>query len=319
MAAEEQPRVIALHFQQPDFGERHEPAVFAVSDEHPVACAERRPAGCGVLRFESRNLAARQYFGGLLERLCQAVGLNGLEQIIESVLLEGPHGIFAVGGGEDHQRRGIERFQQFEPIAAGQLNVEQQQVRLQLRNEDLRLVRVGGFADHFHFLMALEQAPQLGARQPRILDNQRAQSHCRGMLAMAVTWSRSRLASVSLANSPLSRRSRWRAFSKPNPFPADSTSCPVFSTSISSVPPAIRARIRISPPLGRPEMPCLIAFSTNCCTSMGGTGASLAAGATSTLHRRRSSNCMDSRSRYASTTSSSWASVTRSCRLTSSA
>src|SRR5260370_13938817 len=91
-----QPNVIALRAQQAPFQKRYEPAAVAVADK------DLFQHGIGLRR--SRSVSAFDS----TQRLCKARRLDGFEQVVQRVDLEGSHCMFIVGRGEYNLRHVLE-------------------------------------------------------------------------------------------------------------------------------------------------------------------------------------------------------------------
>ena len=128
-----------------------------------------------------RGLVGRGSFGrrrrreagaGLGQGGGQAGILHRLQQVVEGIHGEGLQGVFVVGGGEDDVRGRFQRGQQLEAGLAGHLHVEQQHVGPQGGQLGAGFIGVAGLPHHRHVGKSLEQVAQLGARQPRVVNDE---------------------------------------------------------------------------------------------------------------------------------------------------
>jgi hypothetical protein len=73
-------------------------------------------------------LAEGEELGGFPRRLLESFQREGFEEVVDGVEVEALHGIFAVGGGEDHQRTGVQGLVELETALGGHADIEEEQV-----------------------------------------------------------------------------------------------------------------------------------------------------------------------------------------------
>ncbi len=238
------------------------------------------------------------------ERGRQPLGLDGLEQIIERVDLEGAHGMVVVRGREDDARHVIEPRQQIEPRTARHLDVQEKQLRSERVDARHGFAHIARFAHDVDPGKVREQAPQLTPRQRFVIDDERfheTTSVARACGTRMRTMARSDCdrSSSSVARDPNSNRNLSAALYSPSPVARAASD----SSDADCSPPRARPchgalrEIRRTPPPGNSAMPCLIAFSTTVCSSITGMRTSCAPAAISSSTRIRSPRRNDSSAR----------------------
>jgi hypothetical protein len=120
-------------------------------------------------------------------------------KIVERTDFEGLDGVFIVGGGEDDLRDIVETRQHFEAGHFRHLNVEEDHVRREFRDQIQCLRAVVRFACDLDFRVSQKQAAQFLARDAFVVDNQGFHA---GMETMAATVEASRFSRRSVARSP---------------------------------------------------------------------------------------------------------------------
>ena len=121
----------------------------------------------GLERFQQGRQARGQVAGlpafhlvlGPLEGFLEAFPVEGLQQVIEGVHLEGAQGVVVVGGASVHSA------QHGEAVHLGHLHVEEQQVRRVLLDGGHSLAPIGALADNLDVAVGGEQ------RQPAKISN----------------------------------------------------------------------------------------------------------------------------------------------------
>ena len=116
------------------------------------------------------------------DRAGEARGLDRLQQVVDGVHLERFYRMLIVRGHEDHTRRVVPVHQlagHLETGAAGHLDVEQHEIRVQ-RVDDLEGPQaVSRLPDDLHVLELLELEAELVSREPFIVDHHGAYAHLR--------------------------------------------------------------------------------------------------------------------------------------------
>ena len=106
---------------------------------------------------------------GALERALEALGAEGLEQVVHGMGVEGAHGVLVVGGGEDHggrtRARRIHQLQHLEAVEFGHLDIEEEQVGGKIGHGFDGFEAVGAFGGDFDFRMRGEQFAEEAAGQ----------------------------------------------------------------------------------------------------------------------------------------------------------
>ena len=112
----------------------------------------------------------------LLHGHIKAATVEGLEQIIERVNLEGSQRIVVVSGDEDDQRHLTcrDRAERGEAIHFGHLHVEEDERGPLFIDRRDRFTTVGAFADHLHVRVAREHTAYAPTRQRLVVHDQRA-------------------------------------------------------------------------------------------------------------------------------------------------
>ena len=128
----------------------------------------RWAGGRAAATSRGRRRSLKPLFGAL-EGALEALGAEGLEQVIHGVGVEGAHGVLVVGGGEDHGGRAragrIDQLQHLEAIEFGHLDVEKEQVWGKIGHGFDGFEAVGAFGGDFDFRMGGEQFAQEAAGQ----------------------------------------------------------------------------------------------------------------------------------------------------------
>src|SRR5918993_1425090 len=147
--------------------------------------------------------------------------------------LEGLQRVLVVGGDEDHVRHdlALERSQHAEPVHAGHLHVEEDQVGVLVANGIDGLLAIAVLADDGDVVMHPEHHPDALTREGLVVDDEGAQGHAEtpstdaASSAASPIGRRSRttappsgwLESVSTAPGPYNSRRRSRVLRKPMP------------------------------------------------------------------------------------------------------
>src|SRR5581483_1425844 len=250
-------------------------------------------AKVGLLRRAAHAL-------NLVERAFQLRNLDGLQEVINRIHLEGAERIFIVSGREDDERLLAESGEQLEAVHLGHLNVEEERVN-PFRRESVkrrfgirllpRNLDATGFA----------QQPRQALERQLLVVNQKNTQRCGRTHIRAPSDSAERgIETVATVNLPSARMpkdalsaksaaSRDCRLSSPCPAGISSAVKPGPSSWTSSLtrPLSALARSRISPPSRRGATQYLMLFSTSVCSENGSTSTVPSSPGTSTLNLRR--------------------------------
>ena len=104
--------------------------------------------------------------------LREALVVEGLEQVIDGLDVEGAHRMVIVGGDEDHRRRpgGPQRGQQIEAVLPGQLHVEKEQVDRLAAQRSQRVRQIRALVHQDDRRLAREQGAQAETGRRLVLD-----------------------------------------------------------------------------------------------------------------------------------------------------
>ena len=146
------------------------------------------------VEFEAAGAGERVAFGlccllqaeaGALDRLQHAGFVEGLEQVVDGVDVEGAHRVLVEGGGEDDLRQPVlvldELLEHGESVEAGHLHIEKDEVGLVLADELDGLDAVCALGHDFDAAGGVEQILQLFARELLIVDDERGDGRRRGV------------------------------------------------------------------------------------------------------------------------------------------
>jgi hypothetical protein len=198
-----------------------EQGAVALGDGQPLEVA--RPGGSGHSRrrqhaaAELGELRAGHSLLGALHRLQEALRRERLEQVVESLLLEGSHGVLVVGGDEDDRRQPARRQppQGLEAVDLGHLDVEHQDVGLEPPHRLDHLGAVGALRHHFNLRVRGESVAQRATGEGLVVGKHQAEDARRGIGPHAPSPSASRHGIDSEARAP------------PRPAPSSSSRQPV--------------------------------------------------------------------------------------------
>ena len=101
------------------------------------------------------------------ERGFEAIGAEGLQQIVDGVNFEGFDRVAVVGGDENDGGVLADQFEDFEAVELGHLNIEEHQIGFLLGDGLNGFEAVGAFGDEFDFRMAAMNSRRPGAPAPR--------------------------------------------------------------------------------------------------------------------------------------------------------
>src|SRR5690606_36826874 len=148
--------------------------------------------GTGVDLGEQRlqplleTLAAAQHelLARPAERTLEALRLEGLQQVVQRVRLEGLQGELVVGGDEDGHRHPLDAypFEHAEAVEPRHLDIEEDQVRLHFADRFDRLDPVLALPRELHVVLPGEQVADARACQRFIVDDEGLRRHGRAVL-----------------------------------------------------------------------------------------------------------------------------------------
>src|SRR6185369_2570313 len=119
-------------------------------------------------------LQAADHCLGSFQSLLESVTVEGLQQIVERVHLEGFQSILIVGSDEDHGGHSFsaDSFDYFKTIHRRHLDVEENEVGTQLANGTNCFVSIRAFANHFNTGIVRQQTLDSSAGEWFIVDDQ---------------------------------------------------------------------------------------------------------------------------------------------------
>ena len=143
------------------------------------------------LRLRRRSGAAGDARLYAVHSLDHAAAVEGLQQVIDRVHIEGADGVLVIGGGEDNlrQRRGFgcgvggrmialaKALDDGESVQAGHLHIEEDEVGMVLLDQVHGLDTVAALGYDVHAAHRLEKILELVAGQLFIVDDERGQGH----------------------------------------------------------------------------------------------------------------------------------------------
>ena len=133
-----------------------------------------------LVRARRIFLAAFHSFVRPVQRVAQPRLVDGLQQVVDGVQLEGPHRVFLVSRDERDQRHFVllEGADHAEPVELGHVQVEQRQVRLLLHDQRHRLPARIRFADDADVVEAAEERGEERSRRPLVVGDHDAEGRC---------------------------------------------------------------------------------------------------------------------------------------------
>ena len=111
---------------------------------------------------------------GLVEAVC----LDGLDQVVRRVDVEGLHGVLAVGGDKDHVRRVLEMGEglcELQAVCAGHVHVEEHDVCTEVLELLDGLANVGGLCYDVDLAGLVQKEPEFRAGRRLVIDDDRTQ------------------------------------------------------------------------------------------------------------------------------------------------
>jgi hypothetical protein len=156
--------VIVLRFHVVEFGDGDDVDADAILHHDTL-----RPFACGTGRGDgfARNLAGADPVAGALQGAGKAGGVEGLEQVIHGVCVEGAHGVLVVRGDEDDGRHAVavDELQDFEPVQFRHLDVEEKQVGGEFGDGLDGLEAVGALGSDADVRVGAEEFAEVSTRQ----------------------------------------------------------------------------------------------------------------------------------------------------------
>jgi hypothetical protein len=111
--------------------------------------------------------------------LGQALGAERFQQVVDRMDLERFDRVLVIGGDEDDRDLAPEQLQHVKAVQLRHLNVEEDQIRLLLRDRFHRLETVAALCDDVDVRVRCEQLAQQHPRQRFIVNNDHPQWHFR--------------------------------------------------------------------------------------------------------------------------------------------
>ena len=180
-------RVIAVHHDPADVGQRHEPAALPIAQEDlgikPERCRRGRRLDQGCRARSQARAHAIQCAG-------QPRGLHRLDHVVQCIGVERAHRVLVVRRAEDNKRRMVDTLQHVKAGAGRHLDVEQHAVRSQMVDGVDGRTDIIGFTDDVHVRVGGQQRAHLHAGQSRVVHQQGADARDHWAISMvARTWS----------------------------------------------------------------------------------------------------------------------------------
>ncbi len=128
-----------------------------------------------------RRLPRREDFPRPLKRCLEAPRVEGLQQVIHRVDVEGAQRVLVVGRGEDHRARSLraELRQRGEAIHLRHLHIEEKEIRREAAHRFHRRAAIGAAGHHLHVRRIRQQRVQPAARQLLVGGDDGADQHGR--------------------------------------------------------------------------------------------------------------------------------------------
>ena len=130
---------------------------------------EGQQAAAEVAGFFAFDLPARA-----LERVGEALAIEGLEDVVEGAHLEGLEGVLIVGGHEDDERHALapDRFDDLEAVHVRHLDIEEDELRRVIQDRRHGFLAVTTLAHHLDVGLARQQGRQPLARERLVVHDQ---------------------------------------------------------------------------------------------------------------------------------------------------
>jgi hypothetical protein len=174
--------VVALGLDPVDLLRPDEDAAVARGHHQPLQVAappahllQQRPQP--AVQVASRLLA--DPLARAVQRRLEALVVEGLQQVVQRLRLEGAQGELVVGGDEDHygHTAGADRPEHVEAVDLRHLDVQEEQVRRRLLDHPDRFPAVRALGDDLHVPGLREQAADAPARQRLVVHDHGADRH----------------------------------------------------------------------------------------------------------------------------------------------
>src|SRR6185369_15523084 len=164
-------RLDALHIVHAN--KEHAPAIL---DHEPLEMSWSTLQLCQQCEYVTIALAALIEFDLLLHAMpggVEALVIEGLEQVVEGVHLEGAYRVLIVSGDKDdvRSRFAVERFQHFEAAQFRHLNIEKDEVGLQRLDRIYGLTTIRTLPDNLDFRIISQHLANHFASERFIVDD----------------------------------------------------------------------------------------------------------------------------------------------------
>ena len=130
--------------------------------------------------LDRRGLRFDHFFGAL-DGFGDARFVEGLEDVVDGVNVEGLDGVIVEGGGKNDLRQALFAFEKLfdhaEAVEAGHLDVEEDQVRVVLFDQGEGFEAVLALGDDVHLGKAFEQEREFVARRPFVVNDDSVHGH----------------------------------------------------------------------------------------------------------------------------------------------
>ena len=152
------------------FGDGDDVHAGAVLDDDAMRAFAGGPGLGGDLREQGAAFAEPR--AATLQRPFEALGAEGLEEVIDGMGVERAHGVLIVGGDENDDRSvgGLDQFEDFKAIELGHLDVEKEEVWGGFGDGLYGLEAVAALGDDFDFGVGREQFAQIAAGEFFVID-----------------------------------------------------------------------------------------------------------------------------------------------------
>ncbi len=124
---------------------------------------------------EWHGLPACDFLSGKRERLVKPLLAEWLEQVVHCMHLKGFHRVLVVSRHEDHRRVLLHQFQDLEPVQLRHLHVEEEEIRLELRDGLDGFETVGAFGNDFDIRVRREVLSHDAAREILVINDNGAE------------------------------------------------------------------------------------------------------------------------------------------------
>ena len=171
-----QDQVVAIGLHPGDVPDGNEPRATLLVDEQAIGEAARAPQLGEQVAHPRRQRAALlpALLACAAKDVAKPLPAHRLEQVVERVHLERPHGVLLVGRDEDDSRcvRRRERPRHVEAVHAGHLHIEQDEIGTMVRDGRDGPLAAVGLRDHLDQGVLAEEAEQLAPRRSLVVDDE---------------------------------------------------------------------------------------------------------------------------------------------------